>query len=153
MTSYPPSKSQSEMIQMVLPNDTNTLGNLLGGRLMHWIDIVAAIAGRRHCGRPIVTASMDKLDFLAPVKLGDIVVLKASVNRAFKTSMEIGVKVFAEIVETHERIHTASAFLTFVALDENGAPVPVPCLDPQTAEERRRYEEAGIRREKRIEGK
>ena len=150
MKSLPVSKSQSEMIQMVLPNDTNTLGNLLGGRLMHWIDIVAAIAGRRHCGHPVVTASMDKLDFLAPVKLGDIVVLKASVNRAFRTSMEIGVKVFAEIVETHDRIHTASAFLTFVALDEYDKPVPVPCIDPQTEEEKRRHQEAGIRREKRI---
>ena len=92
-----PSASSSEMTQMVLPNDTNTLGNLLGGRLMHWIDIIASIAGRRHCGHPVVTASMDKLDFLNPVKLGEIVILRASINRVFNTSMEIGVTVFAEI--------------------------------------------------------
>ena len=145
-----PSASSSEMTQMVLPNDTNTLGNLLGGRLMHWIDIIASIAGRRHCGHPVVTASMDKLDFLNPVKLGEIVILRASINRVFNTSMEIGVTVFAENPYQRELLHTASSYLTFVALDDSGKPVVIPQVEPQTEDEKRRYADAGIRREKRI---
>jgi len=142
--------SASEMIQMVLPDDTNTLGNLLGGRLMHWIDIAASITGRRHCGRTVVTASMDRLNFLNPVKLGEIVILKAAVNRVFKTSMEIGVSVFAEDPLKQQTRHTASAYLTFVALDEKGSPAAIPPIIPQTPEELRRYEEALRRRSQRL---
>ena len=145
-----PSASSSEMTQMVLPNDTNTLGNLLGGRLMHWIDIIASITGRRHCGFAVVTASMDKLDFLHPVKLGEVVILRACINRVFKTSMEIGVTVYAENPYKRELLHTASSYLTFVALDDDGKPVKIPPIEPQTEDEKRRYKEAGIRREKRI---
>ncbi len=140
----------AEMIQIVLPNDTNTLGNLLGGKLMHWIDITASIAGRRYCGKTVVTASMDKLDFLNPVRLGEIVVLRASVNRVFNKSMEIGVKVYTENPYERSMRHTASAFLTFVALDDDGKPVGIPLLTPQTEDEVRRYAEAGVRREKRL---
>jgi len=139
----------AEMIQIVLPNDTNTLGSLLGGRLMHWIDISASIAGRRYCGRTVVTASMERLDFLNPVKLGEIVVLRAAVNRVFNTSMEIGVKVFAENPYQRTVRQTASAYLTFVALDDEGKPVKLVPLKPKTKEEVQRYEEAGLRREKR----
>lgn len=141
--------SASEMIQMVLPDDTNTIGNLLGGRLMHWIDIVGSITGRRHCGMTVVTASMDRLDFLAPVKLGEVVILKASVNRVFNKSMEVGVTVMAENPLKREIRHTASAYLTFVALDADGKPAVVPQVEPVTEEERRRFEDAGLRRAKR----
>lgn len=117
---------------------------------MHWIDIIASIAGRRHCGFPVVTASMDKLDFLQPVKLGEVVILKACINRVFNTSMEIGVTVYAENPYKREFLHTASSYLTFVALDDDGKPVKIPPVEPQTDEEKRRYAAAGIRREKRI---
>jgi acyl-CoA hydrolase len=137
------------MLELVLPNDTNNLGNLLGGRLMHWIDLAAAAAARRHARRISVTASMDRLDFLHPVHQGDQVVLKASVNRAFGTSMEIGVKVFSEDTTTGHLFHTASAYLTFVAIDDSGRPQPVPPIEPETDEEKRRFEEAGQRRRQR----
>jgi len=140
----------AEMIQIVLPNDTNTLGNLLGGKLMHWIDLTASIAGRRYCGKTVVTASMDKLDFLNPVKLGEIVVLRASVNRTFNTSMEIGVKVYTENPYEKTMRHTASAYLTFVALGDDGKPAKLAPFQPESAEEKQRYEDAGIRRESRV---
>lgn len=142
-------ESQSEMTELILPNDTNTLGNLLGGRLMHFIDLVGAMAGYRHSRTHVVTASMDHIDFIAPVHVGDLLILKSSVNRAFNTSMEVGVKVWVEntIAGTHR--HVASAYLTFVAVDSQGRRVPVPVLEPGTEEERRRYDDAGRRREQR----
>ena len=142
--------SRTEMTELVLPQDSNLLGNILGGRVMHLIDIAGAIAAHRHCHRQVVTASVDHLDFLNPVRVGDLIVLEAHVNRAFHTSVEVGVDVFSEDAAAGARNHTTSAFLTFVALDELGRPVPVPPLIVKTSEERRRYREAGRRRDLRI---
>jgi acyl-CoA hydrolase len=141
------SESQSEMTEIVLPNDTNTLGNMLGGRLMHLIDVVAAMAALRHSRLHVVTASMDHIDFIAPVKVGDLLILKSTVNRVYRTSMEVGVKVWAEntIQGTHE--HVASAYLTFVAVTADGKPTTSPALEPRTPEAKRRYYDAGRRRE------
>ena len=141
------SDSQSEMTELVLPNDTNTLGNLLGGRLMHFIDLVGAMAAYRHSRSHVVTASMDHIDFIAPVHVGDLLILKSSCNRAFRTSMEIGVKAEVENTMAGVRRHVASAFLTFVAVDPQGRKVPVAQLQPETPDEVRRYEDAGHRRE------
>lgn len=142
-------ESQSEMTELILPNDTNTLGNLLGGRLMHFIDLVGAMAAYRHSRTHVVTASMDHIDFIAPVHVGDLLILKSSLNRAFNTSMEVGVKVWVEntIAGTHR--HVGSAYLTFVAVDSQGRRVPVAVLEPLTEEDKRRYEDAGRRREQR----
>jgi acyl-CoA hydrolase len=150
MEGKPVRESQSEMTQMVLPNDTNPLGALLGGTLMHWVDIGAALAGHRHSRSYLVTASVDHLVFRHPVKMGQIVVLKSSVNRVWNTSMEIGVKVFAEDILTGVRLHTCSAYLTFVALDEQGNKRAIPPVIPETDEDRRRWEQAGRRREQRL---
>src|SRR6185437_3305002 len=135
------SESQSEMTELILPNDTNTLGNLLGGRLMHFIDLVGAMASYRHARTHVVTASMDHIDFIAPVHVGDLLILKASVNRAFRTSMEAGVKVWVENMVAGTFRHVASAYLTFVAIDAQGRRVPVPPIKPATEEEHRRYED------------
>ena len=142
-------ESQSEMTELILPNDTNTLGNLLGGRLMHFIDLVGAMAAYRHSRTHVVTASMDHIDFIAPVHVGDLLILKSRMNRAFNTSMEVGVKVWVEntIAGTHR--HVASAYLTFVAVDSQGRSVPIPKLEPENEDEVRRYEDAGRRRENR----
>jgi acyl-CoA hydrolase len=143
----PVSASKSEMTELVLPNDTNQLGVLLGGRLMHWIDLAGALAAHRHSSCHAVTASMDHIDFLSPVNMGDFVVLKASVNRAFRTSMAVGVKAFAENYTTGTKRHVASAYLTFVAIDWERKRVPVPPIIPESEEEKRRYDEALLRRE------
>lgn len=143
--------SQVQMVELVLPNDTNMLGNLLGGRLMHLIDIAAALAASRHCNNIAVTAAVDNLQFHKPIKLGDVVRLKASVNRTFKTSMEVGVKVEVENIRFGEVFHSNSAYLTFVNVDrETGRPIPVPEILPETEEEKRRYEHAMKRREQRV---
>ena len=145
----PVSASRTEMTELVLPQDSNLLGNILGGRVMHLIDIAGAIAAHRHCHRQVVTASVDHLDFLNPVRVGDLIILEAQVNRAFRTSVEVGVDVFSEDSSTGVRKHTTSAVLTFVAVDETGKAVAVPPLIVKTAEERQRFEEAGARREAR----
>jgi acyl-CoA hydrolase len=142
--------SQVITTQLVLPNDTNGLGNLLGGTLMHWIDIVAAIAAQRHADRVCVTASVDELNFHHPVRLGDVVTLQASVNRAFRTSMEIGVMVTAESRSGHDSRRANNAYLTFVAIDESGKPVDVPAVIPESQDEIRRFDEALVRRERRL---
>ena len=139
--------SQSEMTELILPNDANTLGNLLGGRLMHFIDLVAAMAAYRHARTHVVTASMDHIDFIAPVHVGDLLILKSRVNRGYRTSMEVGVKVWAENAIEGSHRHVASAYLTFVALSMEGKPVPIPQLVTEEAEGQRRYEDAGRRRE------
>ncbi len=149
-TARPVKTSQVEMTQIVLPNDTNTLGNMRGGSLMHWIDIAAAIAGARHSNKVVVTASVDELNFLHPIRIGEIVILKASVNRVFSTSMEIGVKVFSQTIKTGALEHANSAYLTFVALDDDGNPVRVPQVAPEDEDELRRYREAQERRERRL---
>jgi acyl-CoA hydrolase len=143
--------SQVFTTELVLPNDTNQLGNLLGGRLMHWIDITAAIAAQRHAGRVCVTASVDELNFHHPIRLGDVVTLQASVNRVFRTSMEIGVLVTAHGLQDSPVRRANNAYLTFVAIDENGHPVEVPPVTPETDDERRRYDDAFGRREHRLE--
>jgi acyl-CoA hydrolase len=146
----PVSASRTEMTELVLPQDANLLGNILGGRVMHLIDVAGAIAAHRHCLRQVVTASVDHLDFLNPVRVGDLIVLEAQVNRAFHTSVEVGVEVYSEDAVAGARKHTTKAFLTFVALDDAGKPAPVPPLIPKTPQERRRYREAGERRKARL---
>jgi acyl-CoA hydrolase len=145
-----PSASAVEMTELVLPNDTNQLGNLLGGRLMHWVDIAAALSAQRHSNRISVTASVDEMSFFLPVKLGQVVRLRASVNRAFHTSMEVGVHVDVEDFRTGDIRHVSSAYLTFVAIDEFGRSARVPEIHPETPEETQRYEEAEARRAHRL---
>jgi acyl-CoA hydrolase len=148
----PVSASRSEMAEVVLPAQTNALGKLLGGHVMHLVDIAAAMAAHRHSNSYAVTASVDHIDFRNPVNLGEIVMLKSQVNRAFHTSMEVGVEVYSENVLTGERKHTTSAYVTFVAIDENTRlPRIVPPLILRTPDEKRRYREAGERRKVRLE--
>lgn len=146
----PVSDSQVVMNEMVLPNDANMLGSVLGGKVMHLMDMCAAMAAMRHCRKVIVTASVDHLSFHHPVKVGEIMILKASVNYADRTSMEVGVRIEAEHPITGEKRHTSSAYLTFVALDEEGRPTPVPKVMPTMEDEKRRYEAARKRREERL---
>src|SRR3984893_9902533 len=147
MMPRPVRDSQSEMNEIVLPNDTNPLGALLGGRLMHWIDLAGALAAHRHSRNYVVTASIDHLDFWTPVHVGDLVVLRSSVNRVFTTSMEVGVQVIVENYHLEECKHVSSAYLTFVAVDAAGRHLKVPAVVPETDEQRRRYEDAGRGRE------
>jgi acyl-CoA hydrolase len=146
----PVSASRSELTEFVLPNDANVLGNMLGGRVMHLIDIAGALAAGRHANSYVVTASVDYLDFRFPIAVGEFIVLKASVNRVFNTSMEVGVKVFAENVLTGERRHTSSAYVTYVSLDLDHRPRSAPPLILETDEDRRRFKEAGERRQLRL---
>jgi acyl-CoA hydrolase len=148
-SSRPVSASQSERSEIIFPGDSNPLGNLFGGRLMQFIDLVAAMCATRHSRGIPVTVSMDHIDFVAPVKVGDILILKASVNRAFNTSMEIGVKAMVEDVRAQTHHHVASAYLTFVAVDPTGHRITVPSITPETEHQKRRYEDAGRRREMR----
>lgn len=144
------SETRAEMTEVVLPNDTNPLGAVLGGRVMHLIDIAAAIAAHRHSHSYVVTASVDYVDFRWPIYVGEMIILKSSVNRVFRTSMEVGVKVFSENYRSGERKHTSSAYVTFVAIDSAGRPIEVPPVIPQTAEDRRRFREAAARRKIRL---
>jgi acyl-CoA hydrolase len=146
-------KSITIMTELVLPNHTNQLGKLLGGQLMHWIDICAAMSAGRHNQRVCVTASVDRIDFHNPISLGDPVTLVASVNRVFNTSMEIGVKVFSENYIEGKRIHTNSAYLTFVCVDKKGKPVKAIEAIPETKDEKRRFAEALQRRETRLKNR
>jgi acyl-CoA hydrolase len=147
----PVSASASEMAEVVLPAQTNPLGKLLGGHVMHLVDIVAAMAASRHANSYMVTASVDYIDFRNPVNLGEIVLLKSHVNRVFHTSVEVGVDVYSEDILTGEKKHTTSAYVTFVAIDEHTRkPKPVPPLIVKTAEEKRRWAEAAKRREMRL---
>src|SRR5262252_1189225 len=139
--------SQSEMAEIVLPNDANPLGALLGGRLMHWIDLAGAMAAHRHARAYVVTASVDHIDFLVPVHVGSLITLRSSVNRVFRTSMEVGVKVWVENYIQDKRQHVASAHLTFVAVDGKGGRLAVPPVIPEGDDQLRRYENAGRRRE------
>jgi acyl-CoA hydrolase len=142
-----------EMTELVLPNDTNQLGNLLGGSLMHWMDIAGAIAAQRHSNRVCVTAFVDELYFHHPIHLGEIIRLKATVNRTFNTSLEVGVKVIAEDQLTGKSKIANEAFFTFVALDENKKATKVCQIKPQTKEEKKRFSEALLRRKHRLERK
>ncbi len=143
-------ESKVEMVEVVLPNDTNPLGNILGGKVMHLMDIAGAIAAHRHARSLVVTASVDSLDFLHPARVGQIIVLRAFLTRAFRTSMEVEVNVYLEDYILGERRQTSSAFLTYVAVDPSGQPVAVPPLVPRTVEERHRFREALERRRRRL---
>ena len=143
-------ESQVIMHELVLPNDTNLLGNVLGGRVMHLMDICAAMSAYKHARRPVVTASVDHLDFLAPAKKGDILILKSSVNFTHKTSMEVGVKIEAETPLTGEIHHTATAYLTFVALNDNKKPMKIPRILPKTDKEKYRFKEVEKRHSQRV---
>src|ERR1700747_94789 len=142
----PVSASCSEIVEAVLPNDANPLGKMLGGRVMHLIDIAGALAATRHSNSHCVTASVDYMDFRFPIDVGEWIVLKSSVNRVFRTSMEVGGKVFAENVLAGEQKHTSSAYVTFVAIDHNRKPKPIQPLILETVRDQRRYEEAGAPR-------
>lgn len=144
------SESEATMTEMVLPNDTNTLNNLMGGKLMHWMDVVAAIAAQRHSNSLVVTASVDSISFNHPIRLGNVVTLKAVTTRAFNTSMEIFIEVYAEDIPADRKEKTHQAFFTFVAVDKSGNPVKVPELLPSTAQERDLYEDALRRRQLRL---
>lgn len=146
----PVNESEVEMVEVVLPNDANPLGNILGGKVMHLIDIAGAIAAHRHAQAQVVTISVDNLDFLHPIRVGELIILRARVTRAFRTSMEAEVKVFMEDYLTRQRRQTSSAFVTYVALDSTGKPKEVPPLIVRTPEEKRRYREALERRRRRL---
>ena len=151
MKPRPVSESQVVMTEMVLPSHTNSFGSIFGGTVMSWIDICAAIAAQRHSRKPVVTASVDALQFVAPVFKGWTVNLKASVNYAGRTSMEVGVRVDAENPITGEMFHTASAYLTFVALNDYQKPAEIPPVLPVTEEEKRRHQAAQTRRQARLD--
>ncbi len=150
MLARPVSESQAERSEIIFPADANSLGNLFGGRLMQFIDLVGAVAASRHSRATTVTAAMDHLDFVAPVRVGDLLILKASVNRAFKTSMEVGVKAMVEDVRGGGELrHVSSAYLTYVAVDQEGRRIAVPQVLPETEHQLRRHEDAARRREMR----
>lgn len=146
----PVSASRSEMTEVVLPQDANPLGYILGGRVMHLMDIAAAIAAHRHSHSHVVTVSVDYVDFRNPIRVGELIVLKSSVNRVFNTSMEVGVKIFSENFITGDRRHTTSAYLTFVAIDANRQPTPVAPLILETPDDHRRFDDALDRRQIRL---
>ena len=150
LKSRPVRVSRSEYTYAVLSNDANPLGNCLGGRVMHLVDMCAWLAAQRHARSPIVTAAMDQMSFLHPVPVGQLVILRSSVNRVFRTSMEVGVKVWVENPQTGEVRHTSSAYLTFVAIGAGGKPVAVAPVIAESEEEERRYREAGRRRVQRL---
>ena len=139
------------MHELILPNDTNLLGNVLGGRVMHLMDMCAAMSAYKHARTAVVTASVDQMDFLAPAKMGDIMILKSSVNYTGKSSMEIGVRIESENPKTGDIYHTSSAYLTFVSLNENGKPKRVDNINPENNNEIRRFNEGKIRHEERKE--
>ncbi|GAA4470283.1 acyl-CoA thioesterase [Nibrella saemangeumensis] len=142
--------SLTVMTEMVLPNDTNTLNNLMGGRLLHWMDIAAAIAAQKHSNRTVVTASVDNVSFSEPIKLGNIVTMKAQVTRAFNSSMEVFIEVWAEDIPAGIRVSTNRAFYTFVAVDQSGRPIEVPQVIPDNEEEQARFDSALRRRQLRL---
>ncbi|MBK1438793.1 acyl-CoA thioesterase [Parapedobacter sp. ISTM3] len=143
-------ESYTIMNELVLPNDTNTLNNLMGGRLLHWMDIAAAISAQKHCNRIVVTASVDNVSFKHPVKLGDVISIEAKVTRAFNTSVEVRLVVSAQNIPSGTKILSNEAFYTFVAIDQNGRTITVPQLIPETDEEKKLYNEALQRRELRL---
>lgn len=138
------------MNELVLPNDTNTLNNLMGGRLLHWMDIAAAISAQKHCNRIVVTASVDNVSFKRPIKLGDVVTIHAKVTRAFHSSMEVRLDVWAENIPSNSRVKSNEAYYTFVALDQNGQAIPIPEVMPETDEEVKLFEGALRRRQLRL---
>ena len=150
MTARRPSDSAVETTHLVLPPDTNAHGTVFGGRIMQWMDIAAGISAGRHCGRGVVTAAVDELVFARPIRMGDVVIIKASVNHTGRTSMEVGVRVEREDPQTWVREHGLTAYFTFVAVGADGRPIAVPRASPQTEDEQRRFEAAATRREQRL---
>ncbi|MEB0262528.1 MULTISPECIES: acyl-CoA thioesterase [unclassified Mucilaginibacter] len=138
------------MNELVLPNDTNTFNNLMGGRLLHWMDIAAAISAQKHCNRVVVTASVDNVSFQHPIKLGDVITIEAKVSRAFTTSVEVRMDVYAQNIPSGTKVKSNEAYYTFVALDENGRTMPVPPMLPETEDEVELYEGALRRRQLRL---
>ncbi|WP_134088295.1 acyl-CoA thioesterase [Olivibacter sp. XZL3] len=138
------------MNELVLPNDTNTLNNLMGGRLLHWMDIAAAISAQKHCNRIVVTASVDNVSFRHPVKLGDVISIESQVTRAFNTSVEVRLQVYAQNIPSGSRIKSNEAFYTFVAIDQNSRTIAVPELVPETEEEKELFDGALRRRQLRL---
>lgn len=147
----PVRESKAEYSELAMPNDANPLGNLFGGKVMALVDLAGSISAARHARSSVVTASVDNMNFLFPVRIGELVTCYSQVNRVFKTSMEVGVKVCVENLRTGEIRHTSSAYLTFVALGPDGKRVPIRPVIPETDEEKRRYEQALQRREFRLE--
>ncbi|HEY8780747.1 MAG TPA: acyl-CoA thioesterase [Mucilaginibacter sp.] len=145
-----PKESHTIMNELVLPNDTNTLNNLMGGRLLHWMDIAAAISAQKHCNRIVVTASVDNVSFKHPIKLGDVITIEAKVSRAFTTSLEVRLDVWAENIPSGTRIKSNEAYYTFIALDQNGLTIPVPELVPETKDEMVLFDGALRRRQLRL---
>lgn len=143
--------SRVRMNELVMPNDTNPLGNLMGGRLLQWMDVCSAISAQRHCNRNVVTISVDNVEFKKAIKLGEVVVIEAEVTCAFTSSMEIAMRVWAENLRTGERRLCTTSFYTFVSVDADGRPVPVPEIIPESDFEKERYEQAAKRRELRLE--
>lgn len=143
-------ESLATMTELVLPNDTNTLNNLMGGKMMHWMDIVSAISAQRHSNSIVVTASVDNVSFRNPIQLGNVITLKAFVTRSFKTSMEVFIEVWAENIPNGKKFRSNSAFYTFVAVDKDGKPVTVPDVVPETDQEKELYEGALRRRQLRL---
>lgn len=148
-----PGETKVEMTELVLPNDTNLLGNLLGGRLMHWVDIAGAMAAQRHCNRIVVTASIDSVEFRHPVRVGEMITLMARVTWVGRTSMEVAVDVYSENYQTEERKHTNKAYLTFVAVNSEGRPMQVNGLKLETEEEKKEFEAALARRNERLKNR
>src|SRR5471030_1454343 len=150
MTQKSPRESHTIMNELVLPNDTNTLHNLMGGRLLHWMDIAAAISAQKHCNRIVVTASVDNVSFKHSIKLGDVVTIEAKVTRAFTTSVEVRLDVWAENIPSGSKVKSNEAYYTFVALDQNGQTIPVPELIPETIEDIVLFDGALRRRQLRL---
>ena len=150
MKGKPVAQSRTSMTEMVLPNDANIYGNILGGKVLHLIDVAGGIAAFRHARLPVVTVSVDSVSFLHPIKVGQLVLLEAFVTRVFTTSMEVEVRVFSEDLVSGKRLKTSTAFVTYVALDQKGRPTQVPSLIPETDEEKQRYEAALRRRDQRL---
>jgi len=144
------SESKTMMTEIVLPNDTNVYGNLMGGRLMYWMDIAAAISAQKHCNAPVVTVSVDNISFESPIKLGNTVHIEAKVTRSFNTSMEVHLKVWGEDHIQQYKYKSNEAYYTFVALDTDGRPKPVPQLAPETEEEKKLFDAALRRRQVRL---
>ncbi len=145
-----PKESHTTMNELVLPNDTNTLNNLMGGRLLHWMDIAAAISGQKFCNRIVVTASVDNVSFQQPIKLGDVITIEAKVTRSFNTSMEVRLDVWAENIPSGTRVKSNEAYYTFVAVDQTGRPIPVPEVKPENDDETKLFEGALRRRQLRL---
>lgn len=145
-----PLESLTIMNELVLPNDTNTLNNLMGGRLLHWMDIAAAIAAQKHSNRIVVTASVDNVSFKQPIKLGDVVTIQAKVTRSFSTSLEVRLDVWAENIPSGTKIKSNEAYYTFVAVDQGGRTIPVPAVEPETEDENSLFASALRRRQLRL---